>query len=155
MVFQSKLKQRLQELLIDVGLCAVVAGAGYWYGVKSTEKEWEDKVKQEQLRAEATTKEIKDEYSRFREDKEQEVKIIASRLDTALVGLRDRANRLPDAARAGCSGATGRELAGPDAGFLAGEAARTAIVEAALEQCYKSYDSAKSFIDTFNQRKVK
>ncbi|MGA0608813.1 hypothetical protein [Caldimonas sp. KR1-144] len=60
---------------------------------------------------------------------------INARLAADLDGLRNRPDRLPDTERAACTGTSGAELSGPDAGFLVREAARADAVLAALRAC--------------------
>ena len=67
--------------------------------------------------------------------KNQEIARIAANRDALVRQLRNRPDRMPEAAAAACKGATGAELSGPDAGFLAGEAAAAAAVAAELEEC--------------------
>lgn len=60
-------------------------------------------------------------------------------LDAALERLRNRPERLPEAARGSCAGATGAELAGRDAAFLAGYAADAARLQVAFDACKSGY----------------
>lgn len=66
---------------------------------------------------------------------------IQRRLDAALGELRKRPQRMPEAAAAKCQGASGRELSGPDAGFLEREAAHADRLQAALARCYAEQDA--------------
>lgn len=67
-----------------------------------------------------------------------------SRLESQLRELRDRPDRLPAAAAGACEGATGAELSRPDAGFLAGEAARAERLIARLDECHAWIDDLKA-----------
>lgn len=78
-----------------------------------------------------------------KEKSDAQVRHINARLADALERLRHRADRLPEPARAACEGATGRELAGPDAAFLERYAARAAEQEAALAECYGWIDAVR------------
>lgn len=75
--------------------------------------------------------------------KTQEIARIAAERDRLLRQLRDRPDRMPEAAAAACKGATGAELSGPDAGFLAGYAAEAARVAAELAECQGWVDEVK------------
>lgn len=79
----------------------------------------------------------------LKEKRDAEVRRINDRLADALERLRHRPERLPEPARAACEGATGRELAGPDAAFLERYAARAAEQEAALAECYGWIDAVR------------
>lgn len=64
-----------------------------------------------------------------------------------LDGLRNRPGRadgVSDAARVACAGGTGAELSGPDAVFLAGEAARADALRAGLEACYAALEAGQT-----------
>ena len=54
-----------------------------------------------------------------------------------------RAAGVSDGPRPACAGATGAELSGPDARFLAGEAARADEIRAGLAACYSVIDALK------------
>lgn len=62
---------------------------------------------------------------------------IVGRLTADLASLRNRPDRLPEASRSACSGATGAELSRRDAEFLTGLAARADDLRAALDACQK------------------
>jgi hypothetical protein len=67
--------------------------------------------------------------------RDMEVRAIRGRLDAALERLRQRPERLPEAARPACEGATGAELSGRDAQFLERLAARADELRAELKAC--------------------
>lgn len=71
----------------------------------------------------------------LREVKDEEIARIARERDDALLRLRNRPGRMPEAASASCQGATGAQLSSPDAGFLVGLAAEGARIAAELEEC--------------------
>jgi hypothetical protein len=64
-----------------------------------------------------------------------EVARLSAALERARVELRNRPDRMPEASRQACPGATGAELSRPDAEFLVGEAARADQLRADLEAC--------------------
>lgn len=70
-------------------------------------------------------------------EKEAELRSIAAERDRFASELRKRPNRLPEAARPACSGATGAELSSRDAEFLTGLAARADEFRAHLDACQK------------------
>lgn len=64
-----------------------------------------------------------------------EVTRLSAALERARRELRNRPDRMPEASREACAGATGSELSRPDAEFLVGEAARADQLRADLEAC--------------------
>jgi len=76
--------------------------------------------------------------------KNDQIDAINARLSVALGELRQRAARRPDVPQAATAhaGATGADLAGPDAEFLARFAANALKYQAELEQCQAQYDAA-------------
>ena len=75
--------------------------------------------------------------------KDDEIRTTNTRLVAALDELRNRPERRSAAAgnSTNCQGTSGAELSRPDAGFLAGEAARGDTLRAGLQACYAQYDS--------------
>jgi hypothetical protein len=67
--------------------------------------------------------------------KNAEIRVIRGRLDAAVERLRNRPDRLPEASRPACAGATGAELSGRDAAFLERLAARADDIRAELKAC--------------------
>ncbi len=84
---------------------------------------------------------------RLRKDKDAQIASLNSRLGTALDGLRQRPQRSPSPegspASCTCQGATGASLSREDAEFLVREAGRADSLRAALQQCYRQYDSVR------------
>lgn len=71
---------------------------------------------------------------------------INATLERDLDGLRNRPPRtirVPTDSGVECAGTTGAELSGPDAGFLAREAARADRLRTALMACYEYADGLK------------
>lgn len=64
-----------------------------------------------------------------------EVRRLSAELERARSELRNRPDRMPEASRQACAGATGAELSRPDAEFLVGEAARGDQLRADLQAC--------------------
>jgi hypothetical protein len=85
------------------------------------------------------------EHAQSQEKKDAALKTVNSRLVAALGELRlrpERRERLPSSAPT-CEGATGAELSGRDAAFLAGYAARAATVAAERDDCYRRYEAVE------------
>lgn len=86
---------------------------------------------------------------RLRKEKANEIKRIAIGYQSAIDGLRDRAETragpggLPEAPSDG-AGCTGAGLARPDAGFIAGYAADVARLQAEFDLCRKASAKAAS-----------
>jgi hypothetical protein len=72
---------------------------------------------------------------RITDAKDKELRSVRARLDVALERLRERPERLPEAARPACEGATGAELSGRDAAFLERLAARANVIREELKAC--------------------
>jgi hypothetical protein len=64
-----------------------------------------------------------------------ELRGVNARLADALERVRQRPERLPEAARAACAGSTGRELSGRDAAAFERLAARADTIRAELAAC--------------------
>lgn len=79
-----------------------------------------------------------------KQDQVDAVAAVRAALADDLAGLRQRAQRASDAARASCQGASGRELAAGDAEFLSRYAARVAEQQEALKTCYAWVDTVRS-----------
>lgn len=143
-------------------LAAVLALAGSfaggaWKGERAADLRWQAKVAKERAAAEKE-RAAAIELARIKETQWQEkvddtvrkheksMAAVRRNLDLALDGLRDRPNRAPgvsETPRAACAGGTGAELSGPDAGFLAREAARADGIRAGLEACYAVIDGVR------------
>ncbi len=84
--------------------------------------------------------------------KNEQIRAIGRRLDTALDGLRDRPERAatPAAAAsspAACAGVSGAELARGDAAFLTRYSADAARLHAAVKTCEARYESLRTRIN--------
>ena len=136
------------------------AGGGYYqgheHGSAKVQQAW-DKEKAEQYAAyakgqeEARQKEqeLQAAADKLRREKDAEIRNINARATALANSLRNRPERaaqndpVSGAARS-CSGASGKELARSDGEFLAGYAADAARLQAALDQCIKQYNAAKT-----------
>lgn len=131
---------------------AFVANGFYWnaHGSNAADARWTAKITAERLKATEAAR-VKETMWQgvINETSKQYLARIAGirgNLDVALNGLRDRPERpgnLPDHPRTDCAGATGAELSGPDARFLASEAARADELRAGLGACYAYVDAVK------------
>jgi hypothetical protein len=75
--------------------------------------------------------------SRIRDEKDDQIRQVAAERDRFASELRKRADRLPETSRASCAGATGAELANPDARFLEGYGAFARSLQVELHACQK------------------
>jgi TolA-binding protein len=130
-----------------VGL--VVGGAYAWghhRGYGELKSEWDaQQLRQQKDYADRLSdyaeqlEQLRIETSQRQETYEDRLRTVGRQRDTALAGLRDRAERPAVPASGGaaqaCAGASGRELSRPDATFLVGLAARADELRAALERC--------------------
>jgi hypothetical protein len=129
-------------------LAAVLAGLAashfmaFRSGKATVRAEWTAaNLEQERLAAKETQRRIEKsaENQRIRDE---ELRAINALYADALERLRNRPERRAVQASnpTACAGASGAELSGPDAGFLAGEAARANVLRAALAACYRHVD---------------
>ena len=126
---------------VKIGLVVVcLCGAGYLgYSLEAARF---DRYKAEQ---QAATQKIQEEHQaaadQIRKEKDAQIASINNSLADALVQLRSRPSRA-ESASDGQNG-TGSSLFAEDAIFLTREAARADEIRAALDACYKQYDSLK------------
>lgn len=107
----------------------------------------------DEMAARATEQKLVADAGRTAQEKQNEINRVNSRLDAALVGLRQRPSRpvaglgaVPATASA-CQGATGAGIYADDAELVIREAARADRLRAALGQCYAQYDAARALIN--------
>lgn len=110
-------------------------GSGRWQQWRSDENQVKAKLLQASEKARQTEQNLRDDLEVLDDVRQTELRRIAAQRDAAVQRLRDRPERLPEAAQAACAGATGAELSSPDGQFLAGEAARADELRAALGEC--------------------
>lgn len=124
--------------------------AGDLHGTKAERTAWEARIEKE--RADAANAARAEEHAQQEkanevlEKQSADLRRINQRLLSDLGELRQRPGRaagVSEAPRFACSGGTGAELSGPDAEFLAGEAARADEVRAGLVACYGFLDALK------------
>ena len=126
---------------VKLGICCALL-AFSWYLGYSFESARFDRYKANQI---AQTQKVQEERQaaadRIRKEKDVQIASINNSLADALIKLRERPNRTqgPNNGQSG----TGLSLSAEDATFLDREAARADILRAALDSCYKQYDSLK------------
>lgn len=127
--------------LAGMAVAGMAAGGGYLLGGLHKERAIQAQALEQIKHAQELARLAARDAAQYREKKDAEVRKINARLVDALERLRQRPERLPEPARAACTGATGAELSGPDAGFLVREAARADELRAALAECYGWIDA--------------
>lgn len=139
-------------LLMLAVVIAFVVNGFYWnaHGSNAADVRWAAKIEKERAdslhKARAKEKEMQDGFDAAAKKQAARLADTRRNLVIALAGLRDRPERaagVSEGARAGCAGGTGAELSRPDAGFLAGEAARADDIRAGLVACYEVMDSVR------------
>jgi len=129
----------IETWLMRLGAIALaVAGFYFWAdhrGYERAEKKYaaaEQKQREEnQLRMDN----LRTDYEALAEVKDDEIKRVATERDRLAASLRNRPERMPEAAQAACQGGTGAGLSREDSEFLAGEAARANELRAQLSAC--------------------
>ena len=131
---------------------AIVAGGalymhhkGYTEGVAEVQAKWDTDINARAVDAAKRTAEIAQDFEATKRAKDATIATITSRLNDTLSKLRiaRTATRLSSVAAANCAGATGAELSGPDAAFLAGFAARAERQRADLAACYEEVNAVR------------
>ena len=139
-------------MLILAVVLAFIANGFYWHasGSNAADTRWTAKITAERLQATeaARAKETMWQGVVNETAKNYQAKLagVRSTLDADLERLRSRPERTGDVSghpRTDCQGASGAELSGPDARFLASEAARADEQRAGLDACYGFIDALK------------
>lgn len=132
--------------LVALALMAGSYGMGRWQQYQSDEKAQVAEV----LKLTEKARQVEQNWQSDAHEAEvihaQELRSIAAKRDAAVASLRNRPERLSDAARPACAGATGAELSGRDGDFLSRLATRADRLRADLETC-------KSWIQTVTKAK--
>jgi hypothetical protein len=121
--------------LVALALLAGAYGTGRWQQWRSDEKAQVAVILKATQAARDREAAWQSDAQTITEVHDEELRRIAAQHDRDLAGLRNRAARLPEAARASCAGATGAELSSRDAADLVGLATRADAVRADLEAC--------------------
>ena len=124
------------ELLVLRGVAAAGLLVAAWgYGVHWSNERHELKRLQAVEQARQVEANWQTNVEALQEIHHAEVRRLSSELERARSELRNRPDRMPEASRQACAGATGAELSRPDAEFLVGEAARGDQLRADLQTC--------------------
>jgi hypothetical protein len=124
--------------LVALGVLAGAYGTGRWHQYRSDLKDQAEAKLTESESARLRERAQQIDTSRIRDEKDAEIRHVASERDAALAAsMRDRRARLSEAARAACAGSTGRELSDRDAAAFIGLAARADTIRAELDACQK------------------
>ena len=118
-------------------LAALVAayGAGRWQQWQAGEQAHTAALLAATEAARRTEHQMQEKADAARTQAEAARRRLAADLERARDELRERAARLPEAARPACVGATGAELSQRDADFLVRQAARADELRAHLDAC--------------------
>jgi hypothetical protein len=118
-------------------LAVLLFGAGWYFnGLR-----WESKYADQLERARDTEQALQETVDADAVKYLKEMQHIIDKRDTAINGLRERRGRMPEASRANCAGASGRELSRQDAEFLVRFAADADLLRNALGTCYDYADA--------------
>ena len=126
--------------MIELWLLRLAAGAGllvaaWGYGVHWSNQRHEVERLQAVEQARQVEANWQTNVEALQEIHREEVTRLSADLERARHELRNRPDRMPEASRQACAGATGAELSRPDAEFLVGEASRADQLRADLEVC--------------------
>lgn len=119
------------------GLLLVLAAffGGYLKGGKDERAEIVEETIEATREARKLERQSQARQQEILNERDAEIRRIRARLNDALERLRKRPDRLPEASRAACQGATGAELSGRDAAFLERLAARADELREELRAC--------------------
>jgi len=124
------------ELFALRGLMAAGAlAAAFFYGVHVSNERNELKRLQAIEQARQVEANWQTNVEALQEIHHAEVRRLSAELERVRSELRNRPDRMPEASREACAGATGAELSRTDAEFLVGEAARGDQLRADLAEC--------------------
>lgn len=118
---------------------ALLTGA-YFKGSHDKDSEWKLVIAEQAKQARLKEQDLQQKADDNAKQALKKQADIQSKLNIALNSLRDRPARLPEAARANCSGSTGAQLSVSDGEFLARYAASAQRESEALEACYRHVD---------------
>lgn len=122
--------------LIVLACVVSIAGATGWkMGAASVQSSWDKQTLANEKEAQRIKQEWDDKITGVRNAHTEEMLRVATAYGDALIRLRYRPKRLPEAARTACQGATGAELSDTDATFLVRESARADQLRADLAAC--------------------
>lgn len=135
------------KILASIMALAGAFGAGNLYGHHTERTAWQVKIEQARANASEAARQIERKRQEAANAAAQKQMDELGRINAGLTAdinrLRNRPARIvrmPGDTRATCQGATGAELSGPDARFLAGLAARADECRATLNTYYEWAD---------------
>lgn len=129
------------KYLIIAGIALFILGTTYLKGRNDERDKWKLEVAEQVDKARLTEKELQRKADDNAKQAIKDKADLQSKLTIALNSLRSRPERMPEAARANCSGATGKELSRQDAESFIGLAYDCQRESIALDACYKHVDS--------------
>ena len=121
--------------LIAGAVVLALLGGAYVKGRGDANDAWAVEMADAAAKARETEQRLQGEANAIQKKLSAENAVIADQLGDALERLRNRSQRMPEAARPACKGSTGAELSAEDAGFLTWEAYRADRLRVALEAC--------------------
>lgn len=126
---------RFWKPIAVLALVAVAYGSGRLHQYRSDLKDQAEAKLTESESARLRERAAQVTAQRIDDEKDAKNRDRVDRLAAELERVRRRADRLPEAARAACAGATGAELAAPDGGFLARYGAFARSLQLELDAC--------------------
>lgn len=121
-------------LAIAVAL-GIAYGSGRYHQWRSDEKEHVTELLKATEKAREREHQWQIDAQAAEEVQNEELRRVRAGYDRTIAGLRNRPERMPEAAASAVSGATGAQLSRPDAEFLAREAARANELRASVARC--------------------
>jgi hypothetical protein len=118
-------------------LAVLLFGAGWYFNGLRWESKYADQLERARDTEQALQETVDADAIRFFKESQRAI----DERDAIIYGLRDRAKRMPEASRANCAGASGRELSRQDAEFLVRFAADADLLRNALGTCYDYADA--------------
>lgn len=123
--------------LVTLALLTSSYAGGRWHQYRHDLKAQAEAKFTESENARLRERSLQASHQRIADEKEAANRKRVARLTFELERLRNRPDRLPEASRPACSGATGAELSGRDAAFLVRLASRADELREALDACQK------------------
>ena len=130
----------MTRYLSIAGVALALAGGLWFHGNYHGRKVMQLKIEQANNRALEEKQRLQEKIDDITQNQADRLADIIAERDAALEQLRQRPDRVPEAATTECQGATGAELSRPDAEFLTREAARADQLRQALKSCYDYAD---------------
>ncbi len=139
----------IEAWILRVVIVVAAIGGFYWYadsnGYERAEKKHAAAEQKQRDDNQEKMDNLRTDYDALTELKDEEIKRVSTELARAAASLRNRPERMPEAAQATCQGGSGAGLSRSDSEFLAGEAARANILRGQLSACqdreWKLYES--------------